>query len=229
MADAVRKDPRIDTKICGHQKKTGANEGASGHQKKTPSKRSAAAELAKPSEVCEYSKDSLYRLYTVKTKSTGNERANLARRGLSYSEAVASLELKLENDDMRFPNGFWANKDTAEHMIQAALDRIPNFAQARKEYNIKKMAEIYRSHVINYEPKKSQYRDGGQMTFFKEHGLGGLINTDSASYLSPKGSAAALLDLAIPKLVDPENLDALQPYEILADFWNNEDNAKNIF
>jgi hypothetical protein len=94
-----------------HERTTRTDKKASGHQKKIPSRRSNAATLARPSEVSEYSKDSLSILYTATTRRTGRERANLVKRGLSYSEAVASLELKLENDDLRFPNGFWANKD----------------------------------------------------------------------------------------------------------------------
>ncbi len=181
--------------------------------------------LARFTENCEYSKEDLNRIYTAQGRSAGQARTTLVQRGLSYSEAVASIELKIENG-IRFPNGFWANPDTAEHMIQAALDRVPGFAQARKNCYIKTMASIYRREVIEYEPQNPRNRDRGQMTFFKEHGLGGLITTDSASYLSSRGSAAALLELAIPDLVDSENPNALQPYEILADFWNDPENAR---
>ena len=90
------------------------------------------------------------------TKESRRFLREVVNRDLTYDEAVVWRELKLETN-LRFSDGFWKNKDTAINMILVALDTIDGFKEAREEQppNIKKMAELYRTHVIKYKSKKN--------------------------------------------------------------------------
>lgn len=119
---------------------------------------------------------------------------------------------------------YWNDPDNARYHIFLALDAIEGFAEAREKNDIKKMAELYRLHVINYKSKKGG--QNGQIVFFEEKGgLKGLLG-QKQSYIAKTDSPAAMLRFAIPGLIDEDNPDALKPLEVENNYWTDPDNAK---
>ncbi len=98
---------------------------------------------------------------------------------------------------------------------------------AREKGDIKTMADLYRQHVVKYEPRaNSRYTQGGQQTFFEEvGGLQGLMGRKK-SFTDKSDSAASLLRFAIPGLIDLRNPDALDPLEVERKYWTDPENAK---
>ncbi len=122
---------------------------------------------------------------------------------------------------------YWNDPENAKYHILLALDTIDGFLTARETNNIKKMAELYRDNVINFEnTTKIVVSYSGQTAFFYEvGGLQGLI-TRKRSYLEKEGSAKCLLDLAIPGLVNEEMPGALRLKDVGKDYLNDPDLAK---
>ncbi len=147
-------------------------------------------------------------------------------RGLSYDEAKTWRDAKIA-ENIRFPKGLWQHEITARNFIYLALDTIPGFKQAREENNIKVMAELYRTYVIKYQVKdKQKYDENGQLGFFFEVGKLNSLIANPRPFLKKVNSPPAILQFALPGLIDLKNPDALDPLEVGNDYWTDPQNAK---
>jgi len=142
---------------------------------------------------------------------------------LTYDEARQVIQ----RPRARKPYGVLNSKQTAQNLILATLDTIHGFKLARERNDIKRMADLYRRHVIEYKPKnRKKYEYDSQLTFFREvGGLNGLM-TNRYPFLSRKLSPGALLRLVLPELIDVRNPDALGPLEVERSYWTESENAK---
>ncbi|GAJ01859.1 unnamed protein product, partial [marine sediment metagenome] len=113
--------------------------------------------------------------------------------------------------------------DNALYHIFKALDTIRGFKKAREDNDIKKMANLYRKHVIGHKRKnKKKYTQDGQVTFFYEvGGLKGLMR-HPRKYLAKIKSPAALIRFGIPGLIDDKNPVALKSKEVEKPYKNTE-------
>ncbi|GEM_PF-6041512 len=148
------------------------------------------------------------------------------KEGLSYYEAAVWRKARVK-DHVRSPHGFWLSEKTARYSILAALDTILGFWAAREAGDLGVMRDLYRKHVIAYQAEdKDRFKKNGQLAFFAEvGGLSGLFS-NRLSYLSKSNSPGALLRLALPKLIDLRNPDALDPLEVERGYWDDPENAK---
>jgi len=123
--------------------------------------------------------------------------------------------------------GYWNDPENGRNAIFKALDAIEGFKTARLSNDITTMANLYRSHVINYVAKdKEMFPWNGQQPYFVEvGGLEGLMNFQRP-YLLKRNSPAALIRFAIPNLIDPKNPNALHPLEVDAEYWNSPEIAR---
>jgi len=135
---------------------------------------------------------------------------------LTSSDALDPLEVE---------KSYWTDPENALYHYFLALDTIDGFKKAREEHNIKKMAGLYREHVINYQSKSSDLSNGQTAFLIEVGGLTSLLS-NKQPYLSKKMSAPALLRFAIDGAIDPSNPDALHPLEVDNSYWNDEVNAQ---
>ncbi|MBW2045211.1 MAG: acetate/propionate family kinase, partial [Deltaproteobacteria bacterium] len=146
--------------------------------------------------------------------------------GLAYNQAARWRKLKVE-ENIQMPSGFWTNETTARNMIYATLDTIYGFRRARGRKDIKRMAQLYRKHVIPYKPQdRKKFPECGQLTFFYERGGLRTLLIKPRIFLTKLGSPAAVLRFALPGLIDLTNPDALDPLEVERDYWNDGENAR---
>jgi len=139
-----------------------------------------------------------------------------------YEEAKEMLARRMKGE--RMPDGFWKDEQRVRHAIWAALDTIDGFREARKNGDIKRMAELYRKNVIHYRPGRENA--GGQQDFFHDKGrLNGLMASRSP-YLDKEKSPPALVRFALPGLIDRENPDAIQPHEADGKYWDDPENGR---
>jgi len=136
---------------------------------------------------------------------TKKEVREMIKRGLTYDEAVEWRNAKLSSNFI-LPYRFWTSEITAKNWILATLDSIEGFKVAREANDIKRMAELYRKHVIGYKGKKvigykGRKRNGQTAFFHKMGGLGGLM-AGRRDYLDKEGSPASLLRFALEGLID---------------------------
>jgi hypothetical protein len=118
----------------------------------------------------------------------------------------ALQELEVRHD-------YWTNPENAKKHTLKALYTIPGFTKAHKKMDVQAMARLYREHVINYQSLTTSKYHGGQIAFFVDKGLSGLLSKQK-EYLDKQCSPAALLRLTIPELVDIQNPNALKFEEI---------------
>jgi hypothetical protein len=171
---------------------------------------------------------------------------------LTYEEACELIRIKNKYRkmnlayDVALPKGIWDSEETAKNVILATLDGIEDdelgsFKDARQSLeqakqlsdkaaissSVKRMADLYRKHVIGYQfskPMKSNI--GAQQAFFYEHGILKSLMSNRRPFLDKMGSAAALLRFALPELIDTTIEGALDPLEVEYSYWDNPDNAK---
>jgi hypothetical protein len=129
-------------------------------------------------------------------------------------------------DPFEIEQDYWMDEDNAKYHIYLALDSMPGFEQARKDNNIKIMAELYRQYVIAYKAKEALKFRNGQLGFFYEFGkLSGLMATPKP-FLNKVDSPASVVRFALPGLIDPANPDALNPLEVDSSYWDDPGNAR---
>jgi len=118
----------------------------------------------------------------------------------------------------------WDNQRWAKKAILQALDKITDSKGTFKDARLKgkdgvaEMARLYREHVKTYRSKEGR-KDGQQAYFIEEGGVGGLMNLNHP-FLSKLSSPAALLQFALPELVDQNDSNALRSDEIERDHKN---------
>ncbi len=180
-------------------------------------------------------------------KEYDNQQREKIAAGLDYTTALQYyLDWRLTKV---LPRAFWTNPITAINYVlaildvnlsemEAANDPLFNVEQsafkiARDQKNIKRMAELYRKHVLAYTSETSDGK--GAVDFFYE--VGGLktLMSIKRDYLINQGSAYALLKLLSGKgqplegLVDEDNKDALKPWELSRRWGWTEARAKRAF
>ncbi len=141
---------------------------------------------------------------------------------LSYEEAAVLVA----DHSIGKPFGVLTSERTAKNLILAALDLIEGFREARKNDDIKRMADLYRKYVVAYKAKdEDRFEYDGQKAFFYEvGGFKGLLDHDR-SFFKKLASAAECLRLALPGLINLTNPDALDPLEVEKSYWNDAKNA----
>ncbi len=132
-------------------------------------------------------------------------------------------------DPLDLEHDYWTDVENQKYHILLALDSIPGFVQARKSNGIKKMAELYRSEVIEKfvaEDFEETERSGQKKFFYEKGNLRGMQIKDpvTGKYVRPR--VIDMLKLVVPGLVDIKNPDALHPLEVERDYWDNPENAK---
>ncbi len=108
-------------------------------------------------------------------------------------------------------------------MIFAALDTIKGFRQARISNDIPTMAKLYRQNVIDFPAKNGNI--GGQIAFYNNHGLTGLISHPRAYLNNKMHCPYEILRFAIPQLIDNDR--GLHKLEIIQEYWTRETAIKH--
>jgi len=153
------------------------------------------------------------------------------KKGLGYEEALEWYRA-YRDSGISFPRGFWERKETAANYTLAVLDEnVPGFKVAREKNNLKEMATLYLKHVKGYQSREMDLsRDPprpqktGQQIFFYEIGGMKTLMSIRRDYLTKMGSPASLLRIAIPKLIDVRNPDALDPLNVESKYWTQSTN-----
>jgi len=161
------------------------------------------------------------------------ERAR-AVEGFDYDQVKDYFHV-WQKDGSRFPYGYWSNAKTVANHVLVALDELlrvdPDlpaegqtesaFRQARLRNDVKKMAQLYRHHVMGYKSTESDKT--GSKLFFKE-AAGIKKGMNNPQFLDKRDSPAALLRLVVRMtgelkgLVNQDDKDAIKPWEIEEDY-----------
>jgi hypothetical protein len=152
--------------------------------------------------------------------------ANLPNR--SELLTITAPEWKKMTERGMTPRGVFTSRQTAINLTLDVLSReLPTFLAAHESRDIAAMAALYRKHVVGYRSRDG--KTSGQKAFFNDHGLRSvLINTDQIG-ATKSNSAAALLSVVLPGLVDATNPNALQPNEVERGYWNDVGNVRRHF
>lgn len=145
-------------------------------------------------------------------KKKGNVRSilDLALPGLVNEKDPDALRLR------EVEKGHLNDPQMAKKYILEGLNTISGFKEAKESNNIKKMAELYRKHVIGYKLKdKKKCLWNGQLAFFYEHcNLVSLV-CNSRDFFERSGSPYSVIKFVLPELIDIKNPDALDPLELI--------------
>ncbi len=126
------------------------------------------------------------------------------------------------------PRGVFTSQQTAVNLTLDVLCRtMPSFQSAHERNDIESMATLYRAHVIGYRARAGTA--SGQKAFFADNGLRTLLVNTAELGGEKKGSAAALLSIVVPGLIDASNPKALQPVEVERGYWNDLANVRRHF